>query len=49
VGLGHSIALERPTLVAAAIAAVLKAVAGAPLDTTEVQRLAADPTAVPSA
>ena len=49
VGLGHSIALERPTLVAAAIAAVLKAVAGAPLDTSEVQRLAADPTAVPSA
>jgi pimeloyl-ACP methyl ester carboxylesterase len=45
VGLGHSIALERPALVAAAVAAVLKAVAGGPLDTTEVRRLAADPRA----
>ena len=42
VGLGHSIALERPALVVAAIAAVLRAVAGDPLDTTEVRRLAAD-------
>jgi pimeloyl-ACP methyl ester carboxylesterase len=41
VGLGHSIALERPALVVAAVAAVIKAVAGAPLDTTEVRRLAA--------
>jgi pimeloyl-ACP methyl ester carboxylesterase len=46
-GLGHSIALERPALVAAAIAAVLKAVAGGPLDVAEVRRLAADPRAQP--
>ena len=47
VGLGHSIALERPALVVAAIAAVLGAAAGGPLDTTEVRRLAADPKATP--
>jgi pimeloyl-ACP methyl ester carboxylesterase len=41
VGLGHSIALERPALVAAAVEAVIKAAAGAPLDTAEVWRLAA--------
>lgn len=40
VGLGHSVALERPALVAAAVAAVIDAAAGAPLDGTEVRRLA---------
>ncbi|HEY3887040.1 MAG TPA: alpha/beta hydrolase [Caulobacteraceae bacterium] len=43
VGLGHSIALEHPALVVAAIEAVIKAAAGAPLDTVEVRRLAAAP------
>ena len=43
VGLGHSIALERPALVVAAVKAVLGAVAGGPLDAAEVRRLAADP------
>jgi len=38
---GHSMALENPPLVAAAIAAVIAAAAGAPLDVTEVERLAA--------
>jgi hypothetical protein len=45
VGLGHSIALERPALVVAAVQAVLNAAAGCPLDTTEVRRLATDPRA----
>jgi phage tail sheath gpL-like len=45
--LGHSIALERPALVAAAVAAVIAAVNGGPLDVTEVRRLAADPRAMP--
>jgi len=44
-GLGHSIALERPSLVAAAVAAVITAVNGGPLDVAEVRRLAADPKA----
>jgi pimeloyl-ACP methyl ester carboxylesterase len=43
VGLGHSIALERPALVVAAIQAVIKAAAGDRLDTAEVRRLAAAP------
>ena len=43
VGLGHSIALERPALVVAAVEAVLKAAAGAPLDTAEVRQLATTP------
>jgi pimeloyl-ACP methyl ester carboxylesterase len=46
-GLGHSIALERPALVAAAVAAVIAAVNGGPLDVAEVRRLAADPRAKP--
>ncbi|HEX4196056.1 MAG TPA: alpha/beta hydrolase [Caulobacteraceae bacterium] len=40
---GHSMAMENPPLAAAAIAAVIKAAAGAPLDVTEVERLAASP------
>jgi pimeloyl-ACP methyl ester carboxylesterase len=43
VGLGHSIALERPALVVAAIQAVIKAATGGPLDTTAVRRLADAP------
>jgi pimeloyl-ACP methyl ester carboxylesterase len=39
-GVGHSIGLERPDLVAAAIAAVIGAASGAPLDVREVERLA---------
>jgi pimeloyl-ACP methyl ester carboxylesterase len=46
-GLGHSVALERPALVAAAVAAVIGAVNGGPLDVTEVRRLAADARARP--
>lgn len=37
---GHSLALENPKLVAAAIEAVVKAVRGAPLDVSEVRRFA---------
>ena len=37
---GHSLALENPTLVAAAVRAVVDAVRGAPFDTAEVRRLA---------
>jgi pimeloyl-ACP methyl ester carboxylesterase len=37
---GHSLALENPKLVAAAIEAVVRAVRGAPFDVTEVRRLA---------
>lgn len=40
-GLGHSIAVESPPLVAASVAAVLQAVAGNALDTTEIHRIAA--------
>jgi len=45
--LGHSIALERPSLVAAAVAAVIAAAKGGPLDVAEVRRLAADRGAKP--
>lgn len=41
-GIGHSIALQHPRLVAAAIAAVVAAVKSGPLDTGEVARLAAE-------
>jgi pimeloyl-ACP methyl ester carboxylesterase len=44
---GHSMAMENPPLATAAIAAVIKAVSGAPLDVTEVERLAALPPARP--
>jgi pimeloyl-ACP methyl ester carboxylesterase len=37
---GHSIALEHPKLVAAAVEAVVRAVGGAPFDVTDVRRLA---------
>ncbi|HEY1559874.1 MAG TPA: hypothetical protein VGF71_03180 [Caulobacteraceae bacterium] len=37
---GHSLVLENPKLVAAAIEAVVKAVRGEPFDVTEVRRLA---------
>jgi pimeloyl-ACP methyl ester carboxylesterase len=40
---GHSMAMENPPLAAAAIAAVINAAAGAPLDVSEVERLAAQP------
>ena len=39
VGLGHSIAVESPPLVAAAITAIIAATAGGALDTTEIRRL----------
>jgi len=41
-GIGHSIALEHPRLVAAAIAAVVAAVKSGALDTNDVARLAAE-------
>jgi pimeloyl-ACP methyl ester carboxylesterase len=44
---GHSMAMENPPLAAAAVAAVIKAAAGAPLDVTEVERLAALPPSRP--
>ncbi|HXQ12043.1 MAG TPA: hypothetical protein VN805_13690 [Caulobacteraceae bacterium] len=37
---GHSLALENPKLVAAAVEAVVRAVRGAPFDVSEVRRLA---------
>jgi len=42
---GHSLALENPKLVAAAVAAVVLAARGAPFDVSEVRRLAASPAA----
>jgi len=39
---GHSLALENPKLVAAAIEAVVQAVRGAPFDVSEVRRLASN-------